>query len=92
MRGFLLVVALCLLSACSTVEGVVRDRSTGTPIPSASVTINRDTAVTDGYGHYKILGSFVPGNTMMVNAPGYNIYTQTIKSINEFIDVELSPK
>jgi|GEM_PF-4729511 len=29
---------------------------------------------------------------MMVNAPGYNIYTQTIKSTNEIIDVDLTKK
>jgi len=80
------------LSACSNLQGVVRDKETGTPIPSAYVKVNRDSGVTDALGHYKVVGAFIPGDTMMVNAPGYNIYTQTIKSTNEIIDVDLTKK
>ncbi|NOQ93404.1 MAG: hypothetical protein GQ547_02080 [Methylophaga sp.] len=81
-----------ILSACSNIQGVVRDRGTGTPIPSALVQINKDSASTDALGHYQILGSFLPGDTMMINAPGYNIYTKTVKSTNEIVDIDLSKK
>jgi len=78
------------LSACSSIQGVVRDKESGTPIPSAHIKINRSTTTTDAIGHYKVVGAFVPGDTMMVNAPGYNIYTQSVKSITEVVDIELS--
>ncbi len=88
---FFPIIAL-FLSACSNLQGVVRDKNTGTPVPSAIVNINQYSATTDAMGHYHLTGAFTPGNTFMVNAPGYNIYTQTVKSQNEIVDVELTPK
>ncbi len=79
-----------LVSACSSMQGVVRDKDTGSPISSAHVKINRDSAITDALGHYRLHGDFMPGDTMMVNAPGYNIYTRTVKSTNEIVDVDLT--
>ena len=78
------------LSACSSMQGVVRDKDSGTPIPSALIKINRSNATTDALGHYKIMGPFVPGDTMMVNAAGYNIYTKTVTAIHEIADIDLS--
>jgi predicted small secreted protein len=80
------------LTACSSLQGVVRDKDTGSPIPSAYITVNRDSGTTNGLGHYELVGAFIPGDTMMVNAPGYNIYTQTIKTTNEIIDIDLTKK
>lgn len=80
------------MSACSSMQGVVRDKETGTPIPSAHVKVNRDSTTTDALGHYRVTGAFIPGDTMMVNAPGYNIYTRTVKSTNEIVDVDLIEK
>lgn len=73
-------------------QGVVRDKETGTPIPSAHVAINRDSAMTDALGSYRIMGAFVPGDTVLVNAPGYNIYTRTVQSTHEIVDIDLSKK
>ena len=93
MKNTVLVLCSTLfLSACSSMQGVVRDKETGTPIPSAHVVINRDNATTNALGHFHVTGFFVPGDTMLVNAPGYNIYTKTVKVMNEIEDVELSKK
>jgi predicted small secreted protein len=85
-------VAAVVLAGCSTVQGVVRDRYSGSPIAAAVVTVDNTTASTNGMGHYSLQGSFLPGDTMMVNAPCYNIYTGTITSTNEIKDVNLTPK
>lgn len=85
-----------LLSGCSTVSGVVRDKQTSTPISSATVTVMRvsSSTTTDAVGHYQLQGAFVPGDTLMVNAPGYNIYTGSLKTSGpqEIIDIDLVPK
>jgi predicted small secreted protein len=80
------------LSACSSMQGVVRDKDSGTPIPSAHVKINRNSATTDALGYYKVTGSFFRGDIMIVNASGYNIYTKTVKKKNEIVDIDLSKK
>lgn len=89
------ILAFCTavaLSACSTMQGVVRDKETGTPIPSAHVVINRDSGTTNALGRYVVQGSFIPGDTMLVNAPGYNIYTRSVRASHEIVDIELSKK
>ena len=88
----LILCSTLILSACSSMQGVVRDKETGTPIPSAHVVINRDSATTNALGSFRVTGTFVPGDTMLVNAPGYNIYTRTVRSVNEIVDVDLSKK
>jgi hypothetical protein len=92
MKKILVALSFLALSACSSVEGVIRDKSTGTPIPSANITIKRSSTITDAYGHYKLVGPFIPGDTVMVNAPGYNIFTRSITSTKEIVDIDLSPK
>ena len=82
------VVSILLVSACSSLQGIVRDKSTGSPIASAVVKVNDDSSTTDGLGRYEIKGD--TGDTMMINAPGYNIYTKTVKSDDEIVDVELT--
>lgn len=87
--------AFFLLTACSSVTGVVRDKETLTPISSATVTIPRvnSSTTTNAVGNYKLMGAFISGDTIMVNAPGYNIYTGTIRNAqNEIMDIELVPK
>ncbi|MFB9934752.1 carboxypeptidase regulatory-like domain-containing protein [Photobacterium aphoticum] len=87
---------LMALTGCSSVVGVVRDKNTSTPISSATVTVMRTSTstLTDAVGHYALSGMFIPGDTMMINAPGYNIYTGTLRKGvgTEFIDVDLVPK
>lgn len=92
MKKTSIILIALLLSGCASVKGVVRDKSTGTPIPSAHVTVKAYSAITNAVGYYNVTGSFLPGDTMMVNAPGYNIYTRTIKSTTEIVDVDLSAK
>ncbi|PSW05649.1 carboxypeptidase regulatory-like domain-containing protein [Photobacterium lipolyticum] len=95
-KRFLVGIVLIVLTGCSSVIGVVRDKNTSTPISSATVTVMRTstTTTTDAVGHYKLAGMFIPGDTMMINAPGYNIYTGTLRNGagQEFIDVDLVPK
>lgn len=90
----LLVAALVLtVSACAplqSLQGVVRDKDTGSPISSAHVKVNRDTASTDAMGYYRVSGAFRPGDTIMINAPGYNIYTKSVRSVNEIADFDLT--
>ena len=62
MKNIGIVLVAIILTACSSVQGVVRDKETGTPIPSAYVTVNRSSAVTNAVGHYHVIGSFVPGD------------------------------
>ena len=92
MIKYVAVICALFITACSNMQSVVRDKNTGSPIPSAIVNINQYSATTDALGHYTLTGAFVPGNTVMVNAPGYNIYTQTVKAPTEIVDVELTPK
>ncbi len=94
-KHFLVGMILMILTGCSSVQGVVRDKETYTPVPSATVTVIRtsNSTVTDAVGHYNLSGMFIPGDTLMINAPGYNIYTGTLKNgSREFIDVDLVPK
>ncbi|MCD9523930.1 hypothetical protein GLP14_13985 [Photobacterium carnosum] len=88
--------AFLFLAGCSSVVGVVRDKTTSTPISSATVTVMRTSSstTTDAIGHYNLSGMFIPGDTMMVNAPGYNIYTGTLTkgSGQEIIDIDLVSK
>jgi len=79
----------------SSVQGVVRDKETSTPISAATVTVVRtsNSTLTDAVGYYNLTGMFIPGDTLMINAPSYNIYTGTLKNgSREFIDIDLVPK
>ena len=94
-KRFLVGIVLTILTGCSSVQGVVRDKKTSSPVSSAIVTVPRTSSsvMTDAIGHYNLRGMFIPGDTLMINAPGYNIYTGTLKNpTREFIDVDLVPK
>lgn len=82
---------MAFLSGCSTVTGVVRDKPTGNPISSATVTIGSSSSVTNAMGAYSLSGPFVPQNVMMINAPGYNIYTTSLGN-DRVKDIELVPR
>lgn len=95
LRTTLIATSLIIIAGCSSVSGVVRDKETSTPISSATVTVvNRSSSTTtDAVGHYKLMGAFLPGDTLMVNAPGYNIYSGSIQSSqDQIVDIELVPK
>ncbi len=87
-----LVALLTLLGGCSSIpiQGVVRDKPTGNPISSASVSVGDESAVTDAMGSYHLDISDI-NQTMVVNAPGYFIYTKTIgqETVN---DIDLVPR
>ncbi len=86
---------VAILSGCSTVTGVVRDKPTGTPISSATINVGKSSTTSDAVGHYELVGSFLPGDTLIINAPGYNMYTRTLKGsagTKNFEDIELTPK
>lgn len=88
------VIALmfALTAGCSSIpiKGVVRDKPTGNPISSATVTIGKETTATDAMGSYHLDISDTT-DAMVVNAPGYYIYTKTIgeESIH---DIDLVPR
>lgn len=86
------VLLLTLLGGCSSIpiQGVVRDKPTGNPISSASITVGEDSTSTDAMGSYHLDISDI-NQTMIVNAPGYYIYTKTVgqETIN---DIDLVPR
>ncbi len=92
MKKIVAAIIALVLAGCSTIQGVVRDKQTGSPVASAIVSIDGKSDTTDAIGRYQIDGSMEPGDVLMVNAPGYNLYTKTIKKSDEIIDVELTPK
>ncbi|ASF46326.1 carboxypeptidase regulatory-like domain-containing protein [Methylovulum psychrotolerans] len=83
---------LMLLAGCSGVEikGVVRDKPTGNPISSATVSVGKESTATDAMGSYTLEVSDTD-QAMIVNAPGYFLYTKTIgkDTIN---DIDLMPR
>ena len=81
------------LTGCSSVQGVVRDKTTGSPVPSAVVTIGNRSGTSNATGYYRVSTLGTPGQTVLVDAPGYNIYSETIKPDSpDIIDIELTPK
>ena len=92
IRKLCLVLSLLsVVSGCTTVQGVVRDKPTGNPISSANVTIQNANATTNAMGAYRLSGPFLPQDTMMINAPGYHIYTKSLGR-DTIHDIELTPR
>jgi uncharacterized protein YceK len=83
--------ALTLAGCGSVVQGVVRDKPTGNPISSASVAIGNEATVTNAMGAYELNASVKPSSTLLINAPGYFLYTESLgdKLIH---DIELVPR
>lgn len=90
--SFVAVATTLILSGCgSVVQGVVRDKPTGNPISSASVTVEDEVAVTNAMGVYELNVSVKPSSTIFVNAPGYYLYTESLG--DQLIhDIELVPR
>jgi len=86
------VTLLTLLAGCSSIpiQGVVRDKPTGNPISSATVTVGEESTTTDAIGSYHLDISDI-NQTMVVNAPGYYIYTKTIGQ-ETIHDIDLVPR
>ena len=89
---FTVAIASLLLTACgSTVQGVVRDKPTGNPIPSASVAVDDESTITNNRGVYEISVSTKPSSVISVNAPGYFEYSESLG--NSLVhDIELTPR
>jgi hypothetical protein len=82
---------LTLVGCGSVVQGVVRDKMTGNPISSASVSIGDESTTTNTYGIYELSVSTKPSSTLLINAPSYFMYTESLgdKLIH---DIELVPR
>ena len=83
--------AVALVGCSSTVSGIVRDKPTGNPIASAMVTIDKQAAVTNAMGVYELSVSAEPSSIIFVNAPGYNLYTESLGD-RLIHDIELVPR
>ena len=87
-----------LVAGCSTtIHGVVRDKPTGSPVASASVGVGKNNARTNEIGAYELTCDVEPDAELIVNAPGYFLYTESVgKRESEgrdlVRDVELVPK
>ncbi len=81
---------LTVVTACSSIQGVVRDKPTGSPISSATVTVGSNSTTTDAMGAYH-LPTPEPEEAMVVNAPGYNVYTKTVGE-DKIHDIDLVPR
>jgi len=91
-------VLLLLVQGCSTtIRGVIRDKPTGNPLSSASVAVGDRSAVTDAVGAYVLSARVKPASALMVNAPGYFMYSASVAKRSDeggeiVRDVELVPR
>jgi hypothetical protein len=95
MKNYLIafeVLLLLTMTGCGqVVQGVIRDKPTGNPISSATVTIGEDSTTSNGMGIYKLDTSVEPSSTLIVNTPGYFMYSESVS--NTLIhDIELVPR
>lgn len=86
------ITLLLFLAGCSStsIQGVVRDKPTGNPISSATVSVGEESAATDAMGGYHLDVSDT-NQAMIVNAPGYYIYTKTVGE-ETIHDIDLVPR
>jgi hypothetical protein len=104
MRALLAFVSAGLLYVTATgcsgivIRGVIRDKPTGNPIAAASVAVGDKNALTNAFGVYVLEDTDAkPSSVMMVNAPGYFLYSTSVGKKpgedDELVrDVELVPK
>jgi hypothetical protein len=84
------------VAGCSNVElqGIVRDQSTGDPLPGATVRVGEDETETDYRGFYELEVDEEEAREIMVDKTGYESFSQPVEltGIDEVIqDVELNP-
>lgn len=101
-RAILGSLTLCALVAaglgCSTtIHGVVRDKPTGNPLSSASVSVGENSAVTNAFGAYEVKARVKPSSLLLINAPGYFMYSASVGKRGDegsdlVRDVELAPR
>lgn len=91
-------ILLALAGACgTTVRGVIRDKPTGNPLSAASVAIGDCSATTNAIGAYELRCDVEPKSILLVNAPGYFMYSASVARSkgdgDELVrDVELVPR
>jgi hypothetical protein len=92
-------VALAAASlGCGTmVRGVIRDKPTGNPISSATVSIGKSNATTNAIGAYELKTDIESSSILLINAPGYFLYSASVgkrsDEDDELVrDVELVPR
>lgn len=91
-------ILLALAGACgTTIRGVVRDKPTGNPLSAASVAVGDCSATTNAIGAYELRCDVEPKSILLVNAPGYFMYSASVARSkgdgDELIrDVELVPR
>ena len=94
----LLVGAVVVAAGCGTViRGVVRDKPTGNPLSSVTVSIGERSATTNAIGFYELKAKVRPSSVFLINAPGYFMYSASVGRRNEegrelVRDVELVPR
>ena len=92
-----LLVPLVLMGCSTTITGVVRDKPTGNPLSAASVSIGNQSAMTNATGAYELHVRVKPSTQLLVNAPGYFLYTASVAPRHDegsalARDVELVPR
>lgn len=85
------------LGCSTTVRGVIRDKPTGNPLASATVQVGESTATTNGFGAYVLDARVKPSSLLIINAPGYFMYSASVAKRNDeggdlIRDVELAPR
>lgn len=100
-KRLLVLAASCLfavgLGCGTTVRGVVRDKPTGNPLSSATVSIGKSSATTNAVGAYELKADVEPSSVLLINAPGYFMYSASVGKHrdegSELVrDVELAPR
>jgi hypothetical protein len=99
---FKTLLAVSLLAAAglgcgTTIHGVVRDKPTGNPLASATISIGKDNATTNAFGAYEIKTDVEPSSLLLINAPGYFMYSASVGKHGDeggdlVRDVELVPR
>jgi len=92
-----LAVTLLVAGCSTTIHGVVRDKPTGNPLSSATVAVGEQNAVTNAGGAYVLSVRVKPSSVLMVNAPGYFMYSASVAKRGDeggdiVRDVELVPR
>lgn len=99
MKRLIACVALALAAGCAEVEmrGMVRDRSTGEPLPGATVRVGDRSTTTDITGAYEFdVDESDKPKEVFVHKPGYEAYVEGIDITEDRademnVDFELQP-
>jgi len=89
--------ALAATGCTTTIHGVIRDKPTGNPLSSVQVAVGDTNAMTNAMGAYVLKAEVKPSSTILVNAPGYFMYSASVAKHRDeggeiSRDVELVPR